>query len=403
MRTTDGAKGSYARECGRIFTDFLRLGCHSFGGPVAHIGYFQREFVERRRQLSDKGFAGLVALCHFLPGPSSSQLGMALGYQRAGIAGSLAAFAGFTLPSAILMLAAALWLMRWPESSWLAGVMHGLKVFAVAVVMDALWQMGQKLSRGLPRLAITLSVAALVLLWRSPWSQIVAIAAAALCGALWLRGRVPMPSSEVLARPGSGRLASLALILFGLLLLSALLGWGLVGGELFDSFYRAGALVFGGGHVVLPLLEQQPLVHQLPTEDFLFGYSLAQAVPGPMFTLATYLGTLLGIQDGAPVAGAVVATIAIFLPGWLLLLGVMPHWGALQSWRLAAAAIAGVGAAAVGLLLAALINPVWPAAIRGVEDLLSLAVFFVCLKWLRLPLWLLVPLAAAVGALRVLI
>lgn len=382
----------------QIFRDFLRLGCHSFGGPVAHIGYFQREFVARRKLVGEEDFAGLVALCHFLPGPSSSQLGMAIGYRRGGVPGSVSAFLGFTLPSALLMLAAALWLVRAPDSAWLGGAIHGLKVFAVAVVADALWQMGNKLSRGWRRGAITAVVAAFVLAWPSQWTQVAAIGGAALAGTVLLRGRAPGLSRRRLdAASGVG--SGACLLSFALLLVIALGGWGGYLAELSGSFYRAGALVFGGGHVVLPLLEQQPLIRQLPTEDFLLGYSLAQAMPGPLFTFSTYLGSLLGQQAGLALAGAAVATLAIFLPGWLLLLGVMPHWQALQRRPAAAAAIAGVGAAAVGLLLAALVDPVWPAAIRDGGDLWMLAAFFAALKLLRWPVWLLVIVAGLSGAL----
>lgn len=335
-----------AGSAGEVFTAFLRLGLTSFGGPVAHLAYFRREFVERRAWMNESQFAQLLALCQFLPGPASSQLGASIGLLRAGWAGALAAFLAFTLPSAVLLFALAAWL---PSVSGPVGdaALHGLKLVALAVVAQAVLGMARPLCPDLSRRA----VAGLVLCRGVP----------AVPGA-------GLPTLRHGPALGGALLAVFALLLVGLPLLAAAHGGaGLL--SVIDAFYRAGALVFGGGHVVLPWLEAAVVgPGWVSTDDFLAGYGAAQAVPGPMFTLAAYLGARLPGSAGG-IVGASVALGAIFLPGLLLVTGVLPLWRAVAGRAVAARAIAGANAAVVGLLGAALYDPVWTGAVRGPMDI----------------------------------
>lgn len=365
-----------------MFIQFLWLGCVSFGGPAAHIGYFQRTFVERLGWLTQAEFAQLLALCQLLPGPASSQLGFAIGRQRAGLGGALAAFAGFTLPSFLLLLAAAIGLGQLGNNVWLDAALHGLKLLALVVVADAVLTMSRQFCKTTRNQGIMVATAAA--LWWQPGllTQLVMLAGAALLCARVGAPQTPGPQSSPaqsipVHQPHWPTLLLFALLFVGLPLLGSPVG------QLVADFYRAGSLVFGGGHVVLPLLAES-VGHSLNQQQFLTGYSLAQLVPGPMFTLATYLGAQL--LPASPVGGALLATLALFLPGFLLLWAMGPCW---QSWlarpRLAGA-VAGINAAVVGLLLAALYQPVWQSAVLAPTDLALAAVGFYLLRVLKLPI-----------------
>ncbi|MBL0570951.1 chromate efflux transporter [Aeromonas hydrophila] len=367
---------------GQVFMQFLWLGCISFGGPAAHIGYFQRTFVERLGWLTQAEFAQLLALCQLLPGPASSQLGFAIGRQRAGLGGALAAFAGFTLPSFLLLLAAAIGLGQLGNNIWLDAALHGLKLLALVVVADAVLTMSRQFCKTTRNQGIMVATAAA--LWWQPGllTQLVMLAGAALLcarvGAPQTPGPQPSPAQSMpVHQPHWPTLLLFALLFVGLPLLGGPVG------QLIADFYRAGSLVFGGGHVVLPLLAES-VGHTLSEQQFLTGYSLAQLVPGPMFTLATYLGAQL--LPASPVGGALLATLALFLPGFLLLWAIGPCW---QSWlarpRLAGA-VAGINAAVVGLLLAALYQPVWQSAVLVPTDLALAAIGFYLLRVLKLPI-----------------
>jgi chromate transporter len=351
-----------------VFLVFLRLGCTSFGGPVAHIGFFRHEFVQRRRWLSDAAYADLVALCQFLPGPASSQVGMALGLMRAGRLGILAAWLGFTLPSALLMLALGLGLL-WANDALatpvFTGLLQGLSAAAVAVVAQAVWGMARSLCPDHARRLLAVLAAAITLALPSAWTQVGVIAFGALAGLALLAPTAGSAPAEASAVAVSRRSALLCLGLAAALLLG--LPWlahtapqALL--SLADTFYRAGALVFGGGHVVLPLLEAElvgPSGMSAPT--FLAGYGLVQAMPGPLFTLAAYLGAVAPDAQGVTLGlwGGVLALVAVFLPGALLVLGALPFWSALRQHPRAQSALRGTNAAVVGLLLAALMLMRW--------------------------------------------
>ncbi|HFG2431116.1 TPA: chromate efflux transporter [Vibrio cholerae] len=360
-----------------IFRTFFALGWVSFGGPAAHIGYFRHTFVEKLRWVSEQEYAQFVALSQFLPGPGSSQVGFAIGYHRGGLTGAWAAFLGFTLPSVLIMLLLAGLSSHLLDTPLFEQVIHGLKLLAIIVVADACLTMyrnfcQQRLTAGLcvlTAVAITLAPGLL--------TQFAVLLLAALVGQARL---APQPSSSLEAfRP-----SWLSLLLF----LSLLLGLPLLAASsplvaLFGHFFQAGSLVFGGGHVVLPLL-QNALGDSLSTDQFLTGYAAAQAVPGPMFTLATYLGYVLTPE--MPVVGALTATLAVFLPGFLLLLGVLKNWSALAQRPKVAGAMQGVNACVVGLLLAALYQPVWNSTVHAPLDWAALLIGFFLFKVLRLPL-----------------
>lgn len=367
---------------------FTRLGLTSFGGPVAHIGYFHREFVERRKWLTDEQFGQLLALCQFLPGPASSQLGFSIGLLRAGWLGALAAFAAFTLPSALLLfaLAAASAGMRAPLG---LAVMHGLKLAAVAVVAYGLIVMVHRLCTDAIWATIAAAVVAAMLLVGGPWMQLVAIGGGAIVGLAFIRPSMDQQGSSLPVRFGRGT-AITALLVFALGL-SVALSWPTrapVLQSVWAAFWAAGSLVFGGGHVVLPLLEHSVVATGwVGTDTFMAGYGAAQAVPGPMFSLAAYLGA--AVPTGAsPALGALVATLAIFAPGFLLVIGLLPMWSALTASVRAAGAVAGMNAAAVGLLGAALYDPVWTTGVRSPWDA-AVAAVGLALLWngRRSPLW----------------
>ncbi|MFQ1842490.1 chromate efflux transporter [Aeromonas veronii] len=366
---------------GQVFIQFLWLGCISFGGPAAHIGYFQRTFVQRLGWLTQAEFARLLALCQLLPGPASSQLGFAIGRHRAGLGGALSAFLGFTLPSFLLLLVAAIGIGQLGSNLWLDAALHGLKLLALIVVADAVLTMSRQFCATGVTQGIMVVTAAV--LWWQPGllTQLLMLAGAALICARSQRGADSVPASAELPSAASSQPHWPTLLLFGILFIGLpLLGSPL--GQLAADFYRAGSLVFGGGHVVLPLL-QESVGHTLNEQQFLTGYSLAQLVPGPMFTLATYLGAQL--QPEMPLIGALLATLALFAPGFLLLWAVGPCW---QQWlarpRLAGA-VTGINAAVVGLLLAALYQPVWQNAVLAPTDLALAAIGFYLLRVVKLP------------------
>jgi chromate transporter len=385
---------------GSIFAVFLRLGLTSFGGPIAHLGYYRTEFVERRRWLTEAAYADLVALCQLLPGPASTQVSFAVGLSRGGLAGGLAAWLGFTLPSALALV-----LFAWGAAGLTgplgAGMLHGLQVVAVAVVAQAVWSMARSLCPDRPRASIAVVATVIALAAPTAIGQIAAILAGAAAGA-WLGGEAPaLTASGRLAVPVSRRFAVAALLLFTLLLIGLPIAAGVSGVPALavaEAFYRAGALVFGGGHVVLPLLHASVVEPGWVTEDaFLSGYGAAQAVPGPLFTFAAYLGAITTVPpSGWP--GAALCLVAIFLPGVLLVLGVLPFWRSLGRGRLMQAALRGVNAAVVGVLLGALYDPVWTKGIGGSADFaLALVAFALLVIW-KAPPWLAVLVSAAGGA-----
>lgn len=378
-----------------VFLRFLALGCTSFGGPAAHLGYFRATFVERLQWLDEAAFARLVALSQFLPGPGSSQVGFAIGLERAGLAGGLAAFLGFTLPSFLLLAALAIFAPEAGPGSWGAGLVAGLKLLAVVVVADAVRAMYGSFCTTRLAAGIAVGAACALLAVPAPLMQFAVLAGAAVLAAL---AAAHMPGSSAGAPPASGRLRGWPLLLVGGGFLALIpLGAAAPLLAVARDFFHAGALVFGGGHVVLPLL-QETAGAALGAERFLTGYAAAQAVPGPMFTLAAWLGAAL--VPASPWLGALVATLAIFAPGLLLVLALKDAFASLAARPRLAAAAAGINAAVVGLLLAALYRPVITAAVQGGADLaLALAGFWV-LTTFRPPILVLVTAFACVGIAR---
>jgi chromate transporter len=382
-----------------IIGAFLRLGCISFGGPAAHLGYLREEFVGKRLWLDDASYSDLVALCQFLPGPSSSQVVFALGMKRAGITGALLASLCFTMPSAILMILFA-YSVTFVGDLKHAGWLHGLKLAAVAVVAQAVWGMGQKLCPDRQRTTIAMFAAGIVLCFPGAMGQIGVIIAGALLG--WLLYRrvqiaVVHPAQRKLSRHhfwASVSLIAFFGLLFGLPLMATFGGSAM---RLFDSFYRAGSLVFGGGHVVLPLLRAELVPPGWMNDDaFLAGYGAAQAVPGPLFTFAAYLGTVIDHGSHAWVGG-LWCLLAIFLPSWLLIAGSLPFWDLICSKTWSQAVLCGTNAAVVGVLLAALYNPVWKQAVTDSHDVAVVLGAFALLAIWQAPAWLVVFLTAATG------
>ena len=381
-----------------VFLIFLRLGLTSFGGPIAHLGYFRDEFVIRRRWLSERSYADLVALCQFLPGPASSQVGMALGLARAGYAGVLAAWAGFTLPSASALMLFALGLAS-HGSDTPAGLLHGLKVVAVAVVAQAVWGMARNLCTDVARVTIMAGTACVVLLVPSAWVQVGVIAAAGIAGMLLFKPQQAEPHDPlpitVGHRTGLVWITMFLALLFGLpALVSAFPSQALA---MADAFYRAGSLVFGGGHVVLPLLQAEVVPSGwVSNESFLAGYGAAQAVPGPLFTFAAFLGASMS-KPPTGWAGGLLCLLAIFLPSFLLVVGALPYWERLRQSAQTQAALAGVNASVVGLLLAALYHPVWTSAIHRPQDFGLALLALVALMFWKWPPWLVVIASGAAG------
>lgn len=380
----------------QLFLIFFRLGCTSFGGPVAHLAYFRHEFVQRRNWYSEQDYAQTVALCQFLPGPASSQVGMAIGQHCGGYVGAILAWLGFTLPSALLLLAFAYFYISAADSLGYYWI-KALKLVAVAVVAQAVWAMAKSLCPDKLRIVIALLTASLLLLLSGVLVQIALMLAAALIGWRFIRCEKVDDSYAVITNKPGVLKPTLILLLFGMLLL--LLPWVAASSDnssikLFDHFYRAGALVFGGGHVVLPLLQAELVPAWLSQDAFLAGYGAAQAVPGPLFTLATYLGA---VTELPPWQGALIATLAIFLPAFLLLFAALPLWLHLSRHQAMRRAIAGVNAAVVGILLAALYNPVFTSAVSHNYDLAAVLLAFVALVHWRWPPQLVIVAAAGGG------
>jgi chromate transporter len=376
-----------------------RLGLTSFGGPVAHLGYFRDEYVHRRRWVDEAHYADLMALCQFLPGPASSQLGMALGITRAGLLGGLMAWLGFTLPSALILVAFAYGLQAYGIGD--AGWLHGLKVVAVAVVAQAVWGMARTLAADRARASLAIAAALAMLASRTATTQVLVILTAGLLG--WILVPAPETSSTTPVRVPVGKGVALgALTLFFGLLVALPVARQLAPGQalaVFDSFYRAGSLVFGGGHVVLPLLQAEVVPPGWVTnEQFIAGYGAAQAVPGPLFTFAAYLGAVMREPPNGWL-GAAWALVAVFLPSYLLVVGALPFWELLRFRPGFQAALRGINAAVVGLLLAALYDPVWTSAVKGHADFGLALVAFALLMFWRWPPWLVVLITAAGGAL----
>ncbi|CAN7172902.1 chromate efflux transporter [Agrobacterium tumefaciens] len=389
---------------GEVFAAFLKLGVTSFGGPIAHLGYFRDELVVRRKWIDEAGYADLVALCQFLPGPASSQVGFALGLLRAGPLGALMAWTAFTLPSAILLLLFAT-VAASIEGPVGTGLLHGLKIVAVAVVAQAVWGMAKSLAPDRQRASIALAGIVCVVFLAGAFGQILALAVGAVAGLAFCRNGAVRDAAHLQFRvPKSVGYIALAafILLLGLLPLLAAVA-GSQGLSLFDAFYRAGALVFGGGHVVLPLLQSEVVATGWVAEDaFIAGYGATQAVPGPLFTFAAYLGAVVAPQPNG-VAGAAIALIAIFLPGMLLLIGALPFWEGFRRHLLAQAAMRGANAAVVGILGAALYDPVWTSAIFTSKDFtLALAGFILLTVW-KTPPWVVVVICAAGGVLLALL
>jgi chromate transporter len=382
-----------------VFGAFLRLGLTSFGGPIAHLGYFHEAFVVRRKWLDERTYGDLVALCQFLPGPASSQVGFSIGLLRAGYAGALAAWTGFTLPSAIALV-----LFAYGASALSgplgAGLLHGLRLVAVAIVAQAVWGMARSLAPDRARASIAVIAALIILFSTSSLAQIGAIALGGIAGLLLCRDAASSPPDQRMTSPVSRRAGILALALFFLLLagLPALRGLGAPQGlAVFEAFYRSGALVFGGGHVVLPLLRDAFVGPGWISDDaFLTGYGAAQAVPGPLFTFGAYLGTVINATPHG-IAGAALGLFGIFLPGILILLGTLPFWDMFRRRSNAQAAMRGINAAVVGLLGAALYNPVWISSVNTPRDFAVALTGFILLTVWRAPPLVVVVLGAFAG------
>lgn len=384
-----------------VFVIFLRLGLTSFGGPIAHLGYFRTEFVERRKWLTEPAYADLVALCQLLPGPASSQVGIALGLTRSGYAGAFAAWLGFTTPSAIALILFGLVVTRFGTdlgSEWL----HGLKVVAVAVVAQALWAMGRTLCPDAPRATIAVLAACIATALPNAYGQIGVILAGGVVGAFFLQtapaALEAFPEAKVSRHAGAGAIIFFLCLLVGLPLLAQASGQYVA--QVFDVFFRVGSIVFGGGHVVLPLLQVEVVPRGWVSNDlFLAGYGAAQAVPGPLFTFAAYVGSVSShLPNGW--LGGLIAVLSIFLPSSLLVCGALPFLEALRRHPQARKALVGVNAAVVGLLLSAFYNPVWTSAILRPADFCLAAVAFLLLVFWKWPPWLVVVLTAIMAAMR---
>jgi chromate transporter len=397
--TSEPPKLSRGGSLAEIAGVFLKLGCISFGGPVAHLGYLHEEFVRRRRWLNEAAYADLVALCQFLPGPASSQLVFALGLRRGGLAGAFLASIGFTLPSAVLMILFGCGVSAIGDLRG-AGWLHGLKLAAAAVVAQAVWGMGVKLCPDRARLTLALAAAAFLLVAPGALGQIGVIAAGGIIGWWLYRRDIPAAPGGPAgwARHHAWAAATLAVCLALLVLLpAAAAATGIGELRMFDSFYRSGSLVFGGGHVILPLLRAEVVPPGWVSDDaFLAGYGAAQALPGPLFTLAAYLGTInqAGLDGWA---GGLWCLVAVFLPAWMLIGGALPFWNLLRSRVWTQAALRGANAAVAGVLLAALYNPVWREGVSGPADVAAALAAFSLLQFWKAPPWLVVGLLAAAG------
>ncbi|MEO6921576.1 MAG: chromate efflux transporter [Collimonas sp.] len=383
-----------------VFLIFLRLGLTSFGGPVAHLGYFRAEFVVRRQWLAESAYADLVALCQLLPGPASSQVGIALGLTRAGYVGGIAAWLGFTMPSALALIIFGLFVSHVDAGS-VGGWLHGLKIVAVAVVAQALWGMARTLTPDVKRASIALIAACIATVLPNAFGQIGVILAAGIVGALFLKtapvALAEFPVTNISRRAGISAIVLCLALLAALPLLAEISGRYVV--ELFNVFFRVGAMVFGGGHVVLPLLQSEVVPRGWVSNDlFLAGYGAAQAVSGPLFTFAAYLGSASSMTPNGWLGG-MVAVVAIFLPSFLLVCGALPFLEALRRHQGARRALTGINAAVVGLLLAAFYNPVWTSAILRPADFGLATLGFLLLVVWKWPSWLVVALTALAATL----
>ena len=382
----------------QVFLVALRLGLISFGGPIAHIGYFREEYVARRKWLDERSYLDVVALCQFLPGPASSQVGIIVGMMRAGLPGGLAAWLGFTLPSAVALTLFALGVAAWDVGD--AGWLRGLKIAAVVVVAQAVWSMSRSFAPDKWRATIAIAAAVVALVYPTAWTQLLIIAAAGIIGWRWLKhdGSPGQPAGLSAGIPrwlAVASLAAFALLLTALPLLRQVhpAHWL----AMFDSFFRSGALVFGGGHVVLPLLQAEVVPPGwIDQPGFLAGYGAAQAVPGPLFTFSAYLGAASGPSPNG-VGGAALALAAIFLPAFLLVVGVLPFWDALRTRPGFQSALLGINAGVVGILLAALYNPVWTGAVKTPADFALAAAALALLTLWRAPPWVVVLFCAGGG------
>jgi chromate transporter len=394
MRGEDMKKKAGIKALLEILLVSTKLGLTSFGGPIAHLGYFHHEYIRKRKWLDEESYADLVALCQFLPGPASSQVGIGIGVLRAGVLGGMVSFIGFTLPSVIALILFALILQGMDVGS--SGWIHGLKVVAVAIVAHAILGMATNLTPDLKRKAIALFALVASLLWQSAYTQVGIILIAGILGFLLYRDQTIDRNQAKIEFPVSRTFAIICLLLFfGLLILLPIvreftsLGWV----AMFDSFYRSGSLVFGGGHVVLPLLEREFVpTGWLSEQAFLAGYGATQAVPGPLFTFSAYLGTVLNGWQGG-----LLATLAIFLPAFLLVLGTLPFWNALRSNPKVKGALMGVNAAVVGILISAFYHPIWTSTIFEPIDFAFAAILFCMLMYWKLPPWMIVVTGAIGG------
>ncbi len=395
---SDATSGEQKTTVATVFLTFLRLGLTSFGGPVAHIGYFHDEFVVRRKWVDERAYADLMALCQFLPGPASSQVGIGIGLSRAGLPGAIAAWTAFTMPSAIALILFGYGVIEFGDEVGF-GALHGLKVVAVAVVAQAVWTMAKSLCPDAKRATLAVLATIAVLAVPSPFVQVGVIVVGGLVGWAMLRSDTPMDHVDMGVNVKRG-IAITALALFFV----ALIGLPILATtypsqtlDLVDSFYRSGSLVFGGGHVVMPLLQAEVVPPGWVSNDaFLAGYGAAQAVPGPLFTFAAYLGTVMTDEPNG-IVGSLICLLAIFASSFLLVIGALPFWDALRRIGAVRNALLGVNAAVVGLLLAALYNPVWTSAILSPADFgLALAAFTLLVFW-KTPAWLVVILTALGG------
>jgi chromate transporter len=381
-----------------VFRVFLRLGMTSFGGPVAHLGYFHNEFVQKRKWIQETAYADLVALCQFLPGPASSQVGMAIGLQRAGVFGAVAAWLGFTLPSALFLTLFGIGISKYDVNLY-AGWLHALKVVALAVVAQAIWSMGFKLCPDKKRISLMAVTCVITVLLPSVWTQLVMLALAGAAGIYLLKEDQTLPQ-DPLEISLSKSVASKILIAFAALLVVLPLLAVTTSSpslQLFDSFFRTGSLVFGGGHVVLPLLQTEVVKPGWVSQSmFMAGYGAAQGIPGPLFSFSAYLGAVSTISPNSW-WGAWICMIAIFLPSFLLVMGLLPFWEKVRSHQKVRFALLGVNAAVVGLLLAAFYQPVWTSSILSAKDFSLALIAFILLMFWKLPSWTVVLVGALSG------
>lgn len=383
-----------------IFLTFLRLGLTSFGGPVAHLSYFHDEFVIKKKWLNEHSYADLVALCQFLPGPASSQVGMAIGLSRAGLLGSIVAWIGFTIPSAVILVLFGLGVTHLNLSSY-EGWLHGLKIVAVSVVAQAVYVMGKKLCPDKERLFIAVIATVMVLQFNVAITQILVLIFAGIMGMFFLKDFKELPHTplriDLKRKTGAVFLGVFFSLLIILPITRSIFHEQTI--NMFDSFYRAGSLVFGGGHVVLPLLQSEVVSAGWVSKDlFMAGYGLAQAIPGPLFTFSAYLGAVSNISPNGW-SGAGVSLIAAFLPSFLLVVGILPFWEKFRSIPKIRQSMLGINAAVVGILLAALYHPVWTGAIFSIKDFIFALLGFLLLEYGKLPSWGVVLLAAILSAL----